>query len=374
MTYHGGSVVTGAPKVYLVFWGSQWGTASTDTSGYQEFSGDPAGMAPVLQAFFAGLGSNNERWSTIATQYCSGVASGAKSCPSSAPAVQYANTNVLGGVWEDTSFTPPTGPPASATTPVITAAQIAQEASNAEGYFGDPSPDSQYVIVSPTGTNPDGWADPSTGFCAYHSATGSMGITGPDVAYTNLPYVPDAGTGCGTGFVNSPGALDGVTLTAGHEYVETLTDPGVGGFGGWWDKKGWEIGDKCDWLAPTQPGAASDLALATGNFAVQGMWANDNTKRGGCDAVHTAIALLNPGKQTSVLGAPVNVQIGAHDVASGATLTYGALNLPASLSIDPSTGLISGSPTTRGAKTVTVTVTDSGASSAAVTFKWMITR
>src|SRR3954452_15625389 len=44
LTYGGGTsgvgVTTGAPKVYLVFWGSQWGSPGTDASGYTTLSGD----------------------------------------------------------------------------------------------------------------------------------------------------------------------------------------------------------------------------------------------------------------------------------------------------------------------------------------------
>jgi len=64
MSAHGGidgiEVTTGAPKVYVVFYGSQWGTESTDSNGYANFTGDPSGMAPRLQAMLAGLGTNSE--------------------------------------------------------------------------------------------------------------------------------------------------------------------------------------------------------------------------------------------------------------------------------------------------------------------------
>ncbi|HEX6547966.1 MAG TPA: hypothetical protein VF134_04420 [Candidatus Dormibacteraeota bacterium] len=54
LAYGGGvqnvGVTTGAPAVYLVFWGSQWGSQSTDSNGYLNLSGDPNGMAPRIQA------------------------------------------------------------------------------------------------------------------------------------------------------------------------------------------------------------------------------------------------------------------------------------------------------------------------------------
>ncbi len=86
------------------------------------------------------------------------------------------------------------------------------------------------MIASPTGTDPDGWASPTDGYCAYHDDThdasidGGGAVPGPIVAFTNLPYVADAGYDCGAGDVNTPGILDGATEAASHEYAETVTD------------------------------------------------------------------------------------------------------------------------------------------------------
>ena len=118
-----------------------------------------------------------------------------------------------------------------------TSGQIAQEALNAAGHFGNTDPaanrSAQYVIVSPTGTNPDNYEN--GGFCAWHDYTGDSSAGGSAygaVAFTNLPYIPDAGTGCGQNFVNSgsAGTLDGVSIVEGHEYAETITDPTAGGW------------------------------------------------------------------------------------------------------------------------------------------------
>ncbi|TLZ42110.1 MAG: hypothetical protein E6K32_09005, partial [Gammaproteobacteria bacterium] len=80
-------VTSGAPKVYLVFWGTQWGTEGTNSNGYATFTGDPSNAAPYIQAWIKGLGTNGELWSGVMTQYCDGsqVAVGATSCPSGAP-------------------------------------------------------------------------------------------------------------------------------------------------------------------------------------------------------------------------------------------------------------------------------------------------
>src|SRR5207248_7370929 len=89
-----------------------------------------------------------------------------------------------------------------------------------------------------------------------------------NIAYTNMPYITDAGASCGANFVNSgtAGRTDGITIVGGHEFAETETDiyPSTG----WLDKNGSENGDKCAWISSGQ-GAAADITPKTGTFAVQ---------------------------------------------------------------------------------------------------------
>ena len=76
--------------------------------------------------------------------------------------------------------------------------------------------------------------------------------------------------------------------------------------------------------------------------------------------------------QTGTVGTAASVQAGASDSVSGQTLTYSATNLPAGLSINPSTGLISGTPTTAGSPTVIVTATDTTGAAASSAFNWTV--
>jgi hypothetical protein len=63
----------------------------------------------------------------------------------------------------------------------------------------------------------------------------------------------------------------------------------------------------------------------------------------------------------------------ATDSASGQTLTYSATGLPAGLSINSSSGLISGTPTAAGASNVTVTAKDATGAAGSTSFTWTIT-
>jgi hypothetical protein len=295
LRYGGGvggvGVMTGTPRVYLVFWGSQWGSPATNSQGDVTLAGDSASVAPVLQEFMKGLGTNGENWSGVMTQYCEGVSTGAETCPAGMAHVQYPTGGALAGVWIDESSPAPAQ---------ANGHQLGLEAVSAATHFANTTPtanaNAQYVIVSPTGTHPDGFNTGNAQFCAWHDSTGDHTLSGGAVdspygqlAFTNLPYIPDAGTSCGKALVNSgaAGSLDGVTIVEGHEYAETLTDPYPST--GWTDSAGSENADKCAWITSGQ-GAAQNVTFSTGSFAVQSTWANDgNGGIGGCETSHAVI-------------------------------------------------------------------------------------
>jgi hypothetical protein len=226
LLYNGGPVENN-PVVYLDFWGSQWDS-------------DSNGVAQYMQDLFNGLGAAGDNWSTTMTQYPDGNGN---------PPVF--SGPVLGGVWVDDSAPAPQQASAN---------DIAAEAANAAGVFGVSGPDADVFVLSPSGTNPDGF--PNTGFCAWHDWNGTT-------AYTNMPYVLDAGAGCGENSVQGP--LDGFSIVGGHEYAEAVTDPVPSS--GWVDSSGEEIGDLCAW---TNLGTVS---LSTGTFAMQPLYSNAD---GGC--------------------------------------------------------------------------------------------
>jgi len=293
---NGIGVTSGAPRVYLVVWGTQWGSESTSGDGIHTYSADTQGAVALLQRFFRDVGNGHELWSGVLTQYCDGaVPQGATTCPAGSNHVKYPAGGALAGIWYD----------GTAKSPVIASAHdLAAEAVKAANHFNNSTADSnryvQYVILSPPGTHPDRFntGSPDAQFCAWHDYTSDPQLDGGPVpsdfggvAFTNMPYVTDA-EDCGAHFVNSDasGALDGVTINAGHEYAETLTDQLP--VGGWTNQstipalQGEENADECSWIAPGAAGGAGNVQMGSGTYAVQSTWSNDTNQ---CALAHPVV-------------------------------------------------------------------------------------
>ena len=255
LTYHGGTggiAVETAPKIYLVVWGSQWK------------NNDPSGEIAILQSFYQGVGGSS--WMGSVTQYCNGATTGSTTCPAGA-AFAGNQTGMYAGIWVDNASAAPRRPSQSA---------LAAEAVRAAQHFGNTTAarnaSVQYVIATSHGNSSSGFG---TQYCAYHSSTSS---TVGNVAYTNLPYMTDAGASCGANFAGL-GPKAGITIVGGHELGETITDqfPSTG----WLDASGAENGDKCAWISSGQ-GASANVTLSTGVFPVQSLWSNKLNGTGGC--------------------------------------------------------------------------------------------
>ena len=254
--FHGGTGGIGvetAPKIFLVFWGAQWN------------NNDPSGEASILESFYSGVGGSS--WLNSVTQYCQGVPNGTVSCGTNGTHAGN-QSGIFAGFWYDNGSNAPNRPRQS---------QLAAEAAKAAVHFGNTTAASnatvQYVIATAHGFNSNGFG---TQYCAYHSSTSSnVG----NVAYTNLPYITDAGASCGANF-NGLGPTAGITIVGGHEMGETITDQFPSS--GWLDSGGAENGDKCAWISSGQ-GASANISLSTGTFAVQSLWSNAfNGGAGGC--------------------------------------------------------------------------------------------
>jgi hypothetical protein len=121
------------------------------------------------------------------------------------------------------------------------------------------------------------------------------------------------------------------------------------------------------WLIDVEAGFElwqGGAGLATNSFSV-----NVNGSGGGGG---NTVTVTSPGNQTGTVGTAASVQVHASDSASGQTLSYSAAGLPAGLSVNSATGLISGTPSTAGTYNVTVTARDGSGASGSTAFTWTV--
>jgi hypothetical protein len=137
---------------------------------------------------------------------------------------------------------------------------------------------------------------------------------------------------------------------------------------GWNHQANGELVNPNSGLCLTDPGGntGSRLDIETCTDSAQQQWTLPSGGAG------DTVTVTNPGNQSTTAGAAVSLQIRAADSASGQTLSYSASGLPAGLSINASTGLISGTPTATGTSNVTVTARDGTGASGSASFTWTV--
>jgi len=256
LSYYGGPVQT-APKIYLVWWGRSWASATPGADPSVPGAGDPHNLRAYAKAFLKA--AQGSRWLNDVLQY-----KDANGVPTGNP------TTMLVGSWNDTASDPPQ---------MAVNQDMGAEALRAAQHFSmieagaNPvvGTNVNYVIFLPTGTYPSGYVGMGGDWCAYHSYTFNQHDM--LIPFTVMPYLPDVGHSCGVGEVNKPGTLDGVSIILGHEIAETMTDPhpnGVANPTGWIDANDDEIGDKCEWH-----GIVNNVYA--GNYPTQPLWNNGTT-------------------------------------------------------------------------------------------------
>ncbi len=82
-------------------------------------------------------------------------------------------------------------------------------------------------------------------------------------------------------------------------------------------------------------------------------------------------SFASPGPQTNVIGVAAQRQLSATD-PNGDLLTWSATGLPPGLSLNPSSGLISGVPNQAGTFSPTIVVTDGNTPAVSATFSWVV--
>ena len=140
---------------------------------------------------------------------------------------------------------------------------------------------------------------------------------------------------------------------------------------GWTHQANGELVNPSSGLCLTDPGGntGSRLDIETCTGSAQQQW---TLPSGGGGGGGNTVTVTSPGSQASTVGTAASVPVHATDSGSGQTLTYSATGLPAGLSINSSSGLISGTPTAAGTSNVTVTTRDTTGATGSATFSWTV--
>ena len=230
LTYHNGPIMGGTVTVRPIYWGPSWANSA--------FVGDKAtGLATFYSQY---RGSN---YAGIQTQY--GQTNGTKTSKIITVAASFTDTSAASSVTTDVL------------NKVVSTIGFANL--NTSDYYP------VYTDIA-RGTN---------GFCAWHSA-GAVTQNGVTKSikfafFFNL----DGDAGCDPKdprVVYSQGTESLVNVTS-HELAEALTDPQLNA---WYDRSGYENGDKCAWKFNPANADGSVLLTPTASYAwkLQGEWDN----------------------------------------------------------------------------------------------------
>jgi DNA-binding beta-propeller fold protein YncE len=216
----GGSGVQTAPKVYVIFWGSNFeanGKGEHKEPTEQELKA--AKVREMLLKFYEGL--TGSAWEGILTQYFN----------STGGATGRVGSTVTTTSWIDKSVTAPSK---------LTESKVEEEVTNAiNTNKWTPELSAQFVVVTAPGTTYEPtFIGPEE--CAYHEYTPS------GVIYDFVPYQGEKpfteGTKPCITIGNPKGeAIPKTSKSASHEFAEAATDPG----GNTWRKGKYEIADLC---------------------------------------------------------------------------------------------------------------------------------
>src|SRR5580692_8538786 len=198
-------------------------------------------------------------------------------------------------------------------------------------------------------------ADPNTGAAVYDTTNGNGGWNEVGGTSESSPMIAAVFALAGNNGNGGDNAADSIYTHTANLYEVTASNNGTC------------TPPAADSVLCTATGAAHTYNGPTGWGTPEGLGAfQSNT------STANTVTVTNPGSQTGTVGTAASLQISATDSASGQTLTYSASGLPTGLSINASTGLISGTPTTAGTYSVTVTAKDTTGATGSASFTWTI--
>jgi hypothetical protein len=233
---------------------------------------------------------------------------------------------------------------------------------------------SEIVILSFAGTSFGQCTTAATGAC---SAT----VTVPTASDGTYPVQATGQTSSLTASANftvinpvvvtNPGSQANVSGTAISPLALTATDPNPHATITW-SASGLPTGLSIS----SSTGVITGTPTTAGNYSVTAR-ASDPARPSGSATfswtIYNTIKIPSPGPRTSQINLAITpLQLHAYDTSSTATITWLATGLPPGLTLNASTGAISGTPTNVGEYTVKVTATDDASYVGTLSFDWKV--
>ncbi len=260
LSYHGGPVMH-TNTVYAIY----WLPANYTVSGtYQS----------LIDGFFQNVALANGANSNVYysdTQYYD--SSGAK--------ILYNSAFPSNGAYVDKALFPANGCSDSYTSVCLSDNQIQTEITNdivAAGWSGaNPSTTRFFMFTPKGGGSCAGTSCAFSQYCAYHSWIGSGASA---TLYANMPYTDTVPAACDSNqYPNGDPAADSEINVISHEHNESITDPQGSA---WYDKRGYEDGDKCAWNFGTTSGSTAsgkyNQVINGGHYYLQQEWSNYSSR------------------------------------------------------------------------------------------------
>jgi hypothetical protein len=267
LSYHGGPDMQSSNTVYAIYWVPQGYTVDNN-------------YVSLINGFFQNVAADNGKPSNVYfsdTQYYN--AAGAK--------IVYNTVFGKSNWYVDTTPLPPNGCSDIYTSVCLSDSQIQTEVINAinaanksNASNGSPawtvSPNSIFFVFTAKGIGScAGSSCAFSQYCAYHSWFTDPALGSQTVYYANMPYADTAPSACDIGQHPNNDDADATINVTSHEHNETITDQHGSA---WYDRRGYEDGDKCAWNFGTAvnntPSAFYNQKIGTGQYYLQQEWSN----------------------------------------------------------------------------------------------------
>ena len=193
-------------------------------------------------------------------------------------------------------------------------------------------------------------ADPNTGYEIYWNggwvSLGGTSAAAPTwAALTVLADASSACTGAKVGFANA--AIYGAAATGYRSRFNDVTS------------------------GSNSSGSVPGFPARPGFDMASGLGSPSSLTAALCGSADT-VTVANPGSQSATQATPSSLALSATSSA-GTPITFAASNLPAGLAINPSSGLITGTPSATGTWTVDASASDASSSTGVTSFTWSVT-